>query len=459
MVRTTLRPRTRRVERAVAYTNCPNSAGVATLVAQTAPRLGAAVNAAASEPVSPSSAVEPGALAVFKVVNYRRFVAGQSLSLIGSWTQTIAEGLLVWHVTHSSIVLGLVAATRYTPVLIGTPYAGLIVDRHDRRHMLMLTSTVLGVTSLAMGAAVLTHVIAIWMAFLSAAASGVMTCLDNPARMAFIPELVGTPLLRRAITTNSIMANVGRAVGPAVAAALVHFYGLGWCFVFNAASFGLVVVALLRLNTTMLHRQDRYELDGVDYPAGYVRWTERRNLGCFLDLIAGCPARGRLLVSGIRPIGDAADGLRAAAHRRPARVGFLLEYPRAEAVAAPAASVRGRWERAEARPAGGRPARRRRSGLGFVGAGNYATAMLLPHLAKHPGVGLASVATDPVAVGGQRPAHVRLRIERATDADTVLVRPLDRRRLRRHQVTTRTPASSAERSSAARPSSSRSRSP
>jgi len=117
----------------------------------------------------------------------------------------------------------------------------------------MLTSTVLGVTSLAMGAAVLTHVIAIWMAFLSAAVSGVMTCLDNPARMAFIPELVGTPLLRRAITTNSIMANVGRALGPAVAATLVHFYGLGWCFVFNAASFALVVVALLRLNITMLH--------------------------------------------------------------------------------------------------------------------------------------------------------------------------------------------------------------
>src|ERR1700741_62294 len=207
---------------------CPHPAA---RVMTMASRLGVAVSVAAREPVSPGSAAEPGVLAVFKVVNYRRFAAGQSLSLIGSWTQTIAEGLLVWQVTHSLIVLGLVAAIRYMPVLIGTPYAGLIVDRHDRRHMLMLTSTVLGVTSLAMGDAVLTHVIAIWMAFLSAAVSGVMTCLDNPARMAFIPELVGPPLLRRAITTNSIMANVGRALGPAVAAALVHFYGLGWCFV------------------------------------------------------------------------------------------------------------------------------------------------------------------------------------------------------------------------------------
>jgi MFS family permease len=251
-VRTTLRPRTRGAERDVADTMRPPSAGVVTSVMTTAPRFGAGVNTAVRQQVSSTTAAAPGVLAVFGVANYRRFAAGQSVSLIGSWTQDIAQALLVWQVTHSPIMLGLVAAIRYVPVLIGTPYAGLIVDRHDRRHVLMLTSTVLGVTSLAMGAAVLTHVIAIWQAFLSAAVFGVMTSLDNPARMAFIPELVGAPLIRQAITTNSIMANVGRAVGPAVAAALVHFYGLGWCFVFNAASFGLVIVALLRLNITVL---------------------------------------------------------------------------------------------------------------------------------------------------------------------------------------------------------------
>ncbi|HUH68491.1 MAG TPA: MFS transporter [Mycobacterium sp.] len=195
---------------------------------------------------------EPGALAVFRVPNYRRFVAGQSVSLVGSWTETIALALLVLRLTHSSIILGLVMATRYAPVLVGTPYAGLIVDRHDKRHVLILTATVLGGASVAVGTAVLTHVIAIWQVFLTAAVGGVMTSLDNPARMAFIPELVGSSLIRRAVTTNSIMANVGRALGPAVAAALVHFYGLGWCFVFNAASFALVAIALLCLNNTAL---------------------------------------------------------------------------------------------------------------------------------------------------------------------------------------------------------------
>ena len=131
-------------------------------------------------------------------------------------------------------------ATRYLPVLVGTPYAGLIVDRHDKRHVLMMTNTVLGLTSLAIGAAVLTHTVAMWQIFASATVFGVMACLDNPARMAFVPELVGSALIRPAVTTNSIMANVGRTLGPVVAAALAHSFGLGWCFVANAASFALV---------------------------------------------------------------------------------------------------------------------------------------------------------------------------------------------------------------------------
>jgi MFS family permease len=128
------------------------------------------------------------------------------------------------------------------------PDAGLIVDRHDKRHVLMVTNTVLGLTSLAIGAAVLTHTIAMWQIFTAATIFGVMTCLDNPARMAFVPELVGIALILPAVTTNSIMANVGRTLGPVVAAVLAHNFGLGWCFVANAASVALIVAALLALD-------------------------------------------------------------------------------------------------------------------------------------------------------------------------------------------------------------------
>jgi MFS family permease len=116
----------------------------------------------------------------------------------------------------------------------------------------MLTSTVLGATTLAVGATVLTNTIAISQDFVAATVFGFMTALDNPARMAFIPELVGPALLRPAITTNSILANVGRTLGPAVAAYLAQSYGLGWCFVLNAASFVLVIAALLTLHTATL---------------------------------------------------------------------------------------------------------------------------------------------------------------------------------------------------------------
>jgi MFS family permease len=192
----------------------------------------------------------PSVRAVFAVPNYRRFVSGQSISLVGSWAETIALALLVLDLTHSSLTLGLVMATRYLPVLVGTPYAGLIVDRCDKRRVLMLTNATLGLTSLAIGSAVLTH--SIELCRYTGAICGVTTCLDNPARMAFVPELVGSELFRPAVTTNSIMANVGRTLGPAVAAAVVHYYGLGWCFVFNTASFAFVIVALLALNTAAL---------------------------------------------------------------------------------------------------------------------------------------------------------------------------------------------------------------
>ena len=112
----------------------------------------------------------------------------------------------------------------------------------------MVTNTVLGLTSLAIGAAVLTHTIAMWQIFTAATIFGVMTCLENPARMAFVPELVGIALILPAVTTNSIMANVGRTLGPVVAAVLAHNFGLGWCFVANAASFAVVVVTLLALD-------------------------------------------------------------------------------------------------------------------------------------------------------------------------------------------------------------------
>jgi predicted dehydrogenase/threonine dehydrogenase-like Zn-dependent dehydrogenase len=136
---------------------------------------------------------------------------------------------------------------------------------------------------------------------------------------------------------------------------------------------------------------DRYELEGVDYPAGYVRWTERRNLACFLDLIATGSLDVAPLVSDIHPITNATtvyEQLRTGALHG---VGFLLEYPQPEVPEAlenrQKRTILGKTGAAHDRPAGATVR------IGFIGAGNYATSMLLPHLAKHPSAALATVAT------------------------------------------------------------------
>src|SRR3984885_4308868 len=136
-----------------------------------------------------------GPLAAFSLPNYRRFVIGQSVSLVGTWTETVAQALLVLQLTGSGVWLGLATAARDLPVLLLTPYAGLVVDRHDKRTVLLITQVSLAALSLVLGAVVLLGVIELWMVFAVALGFGVLTALDNPARMAFIPEMVRPGLI------------------------------------------------------------------------------------------------------------------------------------------------------------------------------------------------------------------------------------------------------------------------
>jgi MFS family permease len=192
-------------------------------------------------------------LAAFAVPNFRRFVTGQTISLVGSWTETVAQAILVLQLTHSGVWLGLTTATRYAPVLLLTPYAGVIVDRRAKRRLLLVTQSSLAAVSLVLGVLVLSGAIRLWMVFTVAVVFGALTALDNPARLAFISEMVGDRLIRNAVTLNSTLVNVGRAIGPIVAASLVSAVGVGWCFIANAASFGAVIASLVALNLAQLH--------------------------------------------------------------------------------------------------------------------------------------------------------------------------------------------------------------
>jgi MFS family permease len=191
--------------------------------------------------------------AALEVPNFRRYVAGQALSLTGTWVETVAQALLVLRLTHSGTILGLTTAARYAPILILSPYAGLLVDRYAKRYVLLATQTGLGLVSAALGVSVLTGGIRLWQVIVLALLFGTFSAVDNPARQAFVQEVVGRDLVRDAVTLNSTMVNVARVIGPTVAAVLAATIGIGWCFIVNAVSFGFVIASLLSLDTRRLH--------------------------------------------------------------------------------------------------------------------------------------------------------------------------------------------------------------
>ena len=225
----------------------------------------------------PAGATAPGGPAMFAalaVPNFRRYVSGQALSLIGTWVETVAQALLVLRLTHSGVILGLTTACRYAPILLLSPYAGLLVDRFPKRHILLGTQLGLGLVSAVLGVLVLTGDIRLWQVIVLAVLFGLFSAVDNPARQAFVQEVVGRDLVRNAVTLNTTTVNVARVIGPTIAAVLAGTIGIGWCFVVNAASFGFVIASLLRLDPRGLHpvppvRRGRGQLRaGLRYAAG-----------------------------------------------------------------------------------------------------------------------------------------------------------------------------------------------
>jgi MFS family permease len=150
------------------------------------------------------------------VRNFRRYIGGQALSLIGTWVETVAQALLVLRLTHSGILLGLTTAARFAPVLLLSPYAGLLVDRFPKRRILLATQAGLGLVSLALGILVLNGNVSLRQVVVLALLFGTFSAVDNPARQAFVAEVVGRDLVRNAVTLNSTAVNVARVIGPAM---------------------------------------------------------------------------------------------------------------------------------------------------------------------------------------------------------------------------------------------------
>jgi MFS family permease len=190
--------------------------------------------------------------AALSVPNYRRYYAGQAISLIGTWMQMTAQSWLVFTLTHSATMLGVIVALQTLPVLLLGPYGGVIADRVDKRRMMIGLQSAMGVQALILGLLTVTGVVRVWEIGVLAALLGFNNAFENPSRQSFMMELVGPEHLRNAVSLNSVLVNVARAIGPALAGILVATVGEGECFLANAASFIPVVFTLTSLDTTKL---------------------------------------------------------------------------------------------------------------------------------------------------------------------------------------------------------------
>jgi MFS family permease len=184
--------------------------------------------------------------------NFRVYFAGQSLSMVGTWMQSVTQSWLVYTRTHSGFEVGLIVALQTLPILLLGPIGGTIADRFGKYRILSYTQAFAGVQALVLAGLELTGHLQLWELFVIAASLGFINTVDNPTRQTFVAEMVGTDELTNAVTLNSVMVNVARAIGPAVAGLLIATVGGGWCFLINGLSFGFVLASLRAIHTDEL---------------------------------------------------------------------------------------------------------------------------------------------------------------------------------------------------------------
>ncbi len=185
------------------------------------------------------------ALRALRHRNYRLFFFGQGVSLIGTWMQSVAVGWLVYRMTGSSFMLGLVGFSSQLPAFFASPLAGVLSDRMDRQKILMAAQVLAMFQAFAMAAVVLAGVVHIWHIVALSLLLGLVNAFDMPTRQAFVIEMIEDKSdLGNAIALNSSIFNGSRLVGPAVGGVIIALWGEGVCFLVNGASFVAVIAAL-----------------------------------------------------------------------------------------------------------------------------------------------------------------------------------------------------------------------
>lgn len=184
------------------------------------------------------------AFRALKIRDFRIYWLGQWVSVTGTWMQTVAQGWLVYRLTDSPFALGLLSAARFGPSLLGSPLAGVLVDRLPRRRVVIGTQSLALVQAAALAVLTLSEAIQVWQVLTLALLQGVVDTVDMPARHSMQVDLVGLEDLQSAVSLNSSAFNAARLVGPALAGLVVAAVGEGWCFALNAFSYVAVLGSL-----------------------------------------------------------------------------------------------------------------------------------------------------------------------------------------------------------------------
>ncbi|MGZ8666620.1 MAG: MFS transporter [Solirubrobacterales bacterium] len=182
------------------------------------------------------------------VPNYRRYFAGQVVSLSGNWMQMVAESWLVLELTGSGVAVGLTTALQFVPILLFGAWGGLLADRFSKRKLLIVTQAMMILPALGLLAVTATGVVAPWMVYALVFIRGAVNSVDNPTRQSFVIEMVGAERVVNAVSLNSVIVHSARIIGPALAGILIATLGVAPCFAVNALSFVVMIVALTRMS-------------------------------------------------------------------------------------------------------------------------------------------------------------------------------------------------------------------
>lgn len=196
--------------------------------------------------------------------NYRLYYAGQSISLSGTWMQTIAQSWLVLQITDSKAALGTVTMLQFLPITLLVLFAGVIADRVPKRKFLMFTMSLAASQALVLGFLASTGLVELWMVYILAATLGLANALEQPTRQAFVVELVGKDDLLNAVALNSGMFNGARLIGPAIGGVIIALVGVEAAFWINGVSFLPVIAGLMMMDPRDFHTQNIGDKGRID---------------------------------------------------------------------------------------------------------------------------------------------------------------------------------------------------